>query len=324
MTNRPALKAAVIGGGLMGVLMDTPENVPPLTHAGGFLQHPDYDLKAICEPHPSPSLQNWPCKLYTALDDLLREEKLDIVSIAVPKEQQPSILTQLLDSGLQAVIAEKPLAPTLAEACALRDLYQEAGIPLLVNLPRRYSLMYQDFAKKFRTGEEHALCATLYYGKGLIHNGIHGIDLARLLFGEVIEARPLFARPDVFAEDPSISAFLRLEHCSQFHLNALDDNRFTCFELDIITDSGRYIVTNDHRTLQTSAVCDHTGIPLGKRLISTGSRPTDYEQSIMFLLDNARDVIGGKAAPLCSAATICDSHAVIQQIRDKARGNYFV
>lgn len=324
MKNRQPLKAAVIGGGLMGALMDTPRSTPPLTHAGGFLQHPDYDLVAICEPSPSATLREWPCRVYTDIDSLLDGEKPDIVSVAVPKEQQPAILSHLLNCGIQAVIAEKPLAPTLSEARILRDLYQQAEIPLLVNLSRRYSSMYRGLSEIFRTGDEKVLCASLHYGKGLVHNGIHAIDLARMLFGDVIQTHPLSAWSDAFPEDPSFSVFLQLQNCRQFHLNALDDKCFTCFELDIITDRKRYTITNDHRTLKIATVYDQVGIPPGKRLVDTGSQATDYEHSIMSLLDNARDVIANGALPLCDAGTICDSHAVIDRIIEQARENRLV
>lgn len=324
MSIHPPLRAAVIGGGLMGALMDSPQTTPPRTHAGGFLHHPDYELVAICDPQPDSSLSNWPCKLYRRLDDLLSKEVLDVVSVAVPKEQQPAILIKLQNAGLHAVIAEKPLASTLEDAHALRDRYKQAGTPLLVNLSRRYSPLYRELAEKFHCGQETVLCASLYYGKGLVHNGIHAIDLARMLFGEIINFQPLSAWVDVFPEDATMSAFLQLDHCRQFHLNALDDTCFTCFELDIITNKGRYVVNNDHRTLHTSVVQDQVGIPLGRRLVGTGSQPTDYDQSILLLLDNARDVIRGIAAPLCDADTICTSQIVIDKLLQKARENKLV
>lgn len=324
MSTHPPLRAAVIGGGLMGALMDNPQTTPPLTHAGGFLHHPDYELVAICDPQPAASLADWPCKLYTQLEDLLSKEPLDIVSVAVPKEQQPAILSRLLEADLKAVIAEKPLAPTFIQTCILRDNYKAAGRPLLVNLSRRYSALYQQLAAKFHKGDEIVLCASLYYGKGLLHNGIHAIDLARMLFGEVLSAQPLSVWFDAFPEDGTMSAFLQLEHCRQFHLNALDERYFTCFELDIITNKARYIINNDHRTLHTSIVQNETGIPPGKRLVSHGSQSTDYTLSILSLLNNALAVIQGTAVPLCNADTLYNAQKIIEQLQQRSREDKLV
>lgn len=115
MSASPPLRAAVIGGGLIGALMDKPGHTPPLTHAGAYLAHTHFELIAICDPEPSAALQDWPCHIYHDLDEMLDREDLDIISVAVPKEQQPAILLKLLAHNPKAVIAEKPLAPRLTD-----------------------------------------------------------------------------------------------------------------------------------------------------------------------------------------------------------------
>lgn len=191
---------------------------------------------------------------------------------------------------------------------------------MLVNLPRRYSAMYRKMAERFFKNEEKVLTANIYYAKGLLHNGIHALDLAHLLFGDVIRAIPLASWPDFSETDPSISVFLELEHCRQLYLQALDDKCLTLFEIDIITDQGRYVVTNDHRTIHISKIKDNTGTPPGKRLVSEESMETDYTDSFMQMMDNAYAVIIGSSPPLCDAQTAYRAHKSLEQILENARG----
>jgi len=89
------------------------------------------------------------------------------------------------------------------------------------------------------------ITASVRYAKGVRHNGTHALDLLALLFGPVIDARPLRRQPDWFQDDPSVSAVLRLQRCAEAYLLAHDERAFTLFEADILTDWGRIILGED-------------------------------------------------------------------------------
>ena len=295
-------KAAVIGGGMIGARMDTISHPSkPQTHAGGYQGNDKFDLVAICDPEPAEDLHNFGCNIYKDTQTLLKKEKPDIVSVAVPENLQFDVLTELLQHGcIKAVIAEKPLADTLEKSRDIVKAYQQADIPLLVNYTRRYSKLYQNMSERFKTAEEHVVSASIHYAKGLWHNGSHAIDLALLLFGNCQSSQKLTHHHDFYDNDPSVSAFLSFKHCPQFTLQALHEEYYTLFEVDIFTDKARYTIHNDHREMKVYTIHDNCGMPPGKRLILKETLPTDYEECMTNLIDHLADVLENNTTPICT------------------------
>ena len=76
-------------------------------------------------------------RAYQGLSDLLADERIQVVDIAVVPAAQPGLLRMALEAG-KHVLAQKPLAPTLAEAGELVALAEDAGRELVVNQQMRY------------------------------------------------------------------------------------------------------------------------------------------------------------------------------------------
>ena len=310
-------KAAVIGTGMIGAKMDAPGAFPPQTHAGGYAAHEGFALAGLCDPQPPDSLKAWGCPVYTSPAEMLKAEKPDIVSVAVLASEQPAILRLLTELGVKAVIAEKPLASSLTEGRAIAALFRQKNIPLLVNYSRRFVPFYGDLRKRFET--ETVLTASVKYAKGLLNNGSHAIDILRFLFGECLEAKPLAARKDYSENDPTCAVFMAFERSPMTFLQPLDDRAFTHFEVDIVTDKGRFQIYNDHRDCHVWSVEDNTGIPPGKRLREQKIVLTGHDRAILNLLDNAKAVLDGKAAPLCSAGDAIRAQEMVESIRTQAK-----
>lgn len=84
------------------------------------------------------------------------------------------------------MLVEKPVGVALADAEAFLQTCRDRNIVVQVNLLRRADKLTRAMAD----GELAELvgdvrCALGLYGRGLINNGIHIVDLARMLFGEV-------------------------------------------------------------------------------------------------------------------------------------------
>jgi predicted dehydrogenase len=211
----------------------------------------------------------------------------------------PRLLLPAAAPDLRAVVAEKPLAPSVAQARAIVEAFEAAGIPLLVNFSRRYTDLYQGLRRRFmETGP--ALSATIRYAKGVRHNGGHALDLIRFLFGPPEHWQALAARHDAWPDDPTVSAFLRCPRCPEVFLIGLDERRFTHFEVDIIDADGRFQIDRDHRRLRRSAVADDTGQPPGRRLVEVECADSGYDQAMTNLMAHVSDVIENRRPPLCS------------------------
>jgi predicted dehydrogenase len=76
-------------------------------------------------------------RVYRGLDELLTDDAVRVVDIAVSPEAQPAIVSAALREG-KHVLAQKPLAPTLAAARELADQAERSGCRLAVNQQMRY------------------------------------------------------------------------------------------------------------------------------------------------------------------------------------------
>ncbi|WP_050385850.1 Gfo/Idh/MocA family protein [Bradyrhizobium pachyrhizi] len=94
---------------------------------------------------------------FTSVEDLLRSKKPDFAILAVPHSEYLPIIKQLAQSGVH-VLKEKPFAVSLAEACEIHAIVQDAGIQLAVTLVRRYHPIYLSFRQLcHRIGNIHSV-----------------------------------------------------------------------------------------------------------------------------------------------------------------------
>jgi len=295
--------AAVIGAGAIGATLDQPGAALPLTHAGGY-RACGFDLVLLIDPNPDArrTATQWGCAVAADVEAIEKGKCPEVISVATPTLVRASVLRQVLELGPRAVVAEKPLAATASEAEAITKAYRAAGVPLLVNYSRRFTRIWQSL----RGGD--AMSATIRYGKGVRHNGTHAIDLCRMIFGECLDAQPLARKSDHWSDDPTVSAFLSFERCSEVFLQGLDERAFTLFEVDIVAPGWRLIVDSDGRRARRFELRDDVGIPPGKRLIEIGTEDTGAASAMLNLMHNVRDILGG-GAPQC-----CGEDAVAAQL----------
>jgi hypothetical protein len=77
--------------------------------------------------------------VHARVDDLLADRTLEVLDIAVPPDVQPALIRQAAAAGLvKGILAQKPLALTVADARACVTACERAGIVLAVNQNMRY------------------------------------------------------------------------------------------------------------------------------------------------------------------------------------------
>jgi predicted dehydrogenase len=78
-------------------------------------------------------------RVYSSYEELLDDPSLEVLDIAVAPNIQPGLIRAACQRGTtQGILAQKPLAPTYAEALELVELCERAGILLAVNQNMRY------------------------------------------------------------------------------------------------------------------------------------------------------------------------------------------
>lgn len=79
-------------------------------------------------------------KTYASYYELLADESIEVVDIAVPPDIQLEVIREVVQhaSHIRGVLAQKPLAANYADAVEVERLCREAGITLAVNQNMRY------------------------------------------------------------------------------------------------------------------------------------------------------------------------------------------
>lgn len=80
-------------------------------------------------------------KVHAAIDDVLKDESVEILDVAVPPAAQPDLIRNAVERGkgrLRGILAQKPLALSVADARDVVDRCEAAGIVLGVNQNMRY------------------------------------------------------------------------------------------------------------------------------------------------------------------------------------------
>jgi len=159
------------------------------THARAFARHEGFALVGAVDPDKqlrAEFTQHYAQPAFASVTDALMAVDPQVVVIATPTDSHPEILDQVLGiPSLAAVLCEKPLAATSAEAMRMRDRAAAQGVPLFVNYIRRST----PGAALIRAGLESGsitgpLRGTVTYSDGLRHNGTHMIDLLQYWLGE--------------------------------------------------------------------------------------------------------------------------------------------
>ncbi len=152
--------------------------------------------------------QKWDIsRVHDTPSDLIADPEVEIVDIAYPPDQQPALIREALRTPhVKAILAQKPLALSLAEAQALRDEAASAGKPLSVNQNMRYDQSMQVLKQLLNAGvlgdpvfaqiDMHAIphwqgFLEDYDRLTLSNMSVHHLDVLRFLFGDPDEVTSL-------------------------------------------------------------------------------------------------------------------------------------
>ena len=126
----PTYKAVIVG--LTGIGARRPGEpgawpvygTMPRSHAAAYHRHPQTEVVAVCDIR-SEALTGfqrewadvWPeVRVYTDYRAMLAEEKPDLVSVCTPDHLHADITVDAANGGAKAILCEKPIATTLADA----------------------------------------------------------------------------------------------------------------------------------------------------------------------------------------------------------------
>ncbi len=243
--------AAVVGLGRIGWRFDEdPKETFIHSHAGAYAHQGRFRLIAAADTRAEPReafQKRYPdVRTFASLDDLLREQVPDCLSIATYADSHLPLVRAAVAAGVRAIWCEKPLAPSLAEGRALVACCREAGVVLAVNHWRRWDGTHRNIGRWLQSGTigdvRQVVC---YYGAGIWNTGIHLFDLLEQWFGPVewLQAsRPHQAN----AVDPDLDLMGGFAQGGRFACRALPvKQEYLMFAMDIFCSAGRLeVMTN--------------------------------------------------------------------------------
>lgn len=281
-------RALIIGCGAIagGYDLARPRDALPLTHAGAFTRDGRFELAACVDPDGTTRAgfaERWGVGRSAATLDQLdaRSGDFDVISICSPTASHPEHLERAVALRPGVIFCEKPLAHDLAAAERLVARCEREGVALAVNYTRRWAPDLVALAAEVRAGAwGRLLSAVGWYGKGVIHNGGHMIDLLHMLTGDLrlnAVGPPLF---DHDSQDPSVPALLQTSGGASVHLVATDTRAITQFELVLVCENGEIAMREGGRRIELRRPADSNVFAGHRELGARETRPGRYDEAM--------------------------------------------
>lgn len=244
-------KAAVLGLGKIGLMYDfEPNRRMPSSHALAY--HLDRDFDLVMGADPEIQRKDNLFKIapeavyYDCATDGLCQTQPDIISICTPPSLHLPQIRQVFEQVRQPrlIFCEKPLASTLEEAYALRDLCAGHSETIVVpNISRRWSVSLRRVTEAWQSGDYGQLQKIhVRYTRGIYNTGAHLFDLLRMWTGADIETIRVLGKVPTSSEteqEPSYTFFFKQVDGVYGYAEAMDDRQYYLFEIDMYGSRGK-------------------------------------------------------------------------------------
>jgi predicted dehydrogenase len=208
---KQTVRAAVIGTGRIGHTYDDEiesrqprtyyqgENrhagfyvILPINHAEAYQTTPGFELVAAAN-RSEAKLHEFGQRrgvqaLYTDFRELLRQEQPDVVSVCTQSPEKAEVTIAAAEAGVKAIVVEKAMATSMAEADAMIAACARNGVLLVVNHPYRFSPMVREAKRLVEEGAiGEVTSVTVHAGGGMLHVGTHTLDMMRFWAGDAVD-----------------------------------------------------------------------------------------------------------------------------------------
>ena len=150
-----------------------------------------------------------------------------------------------------------------------------------------------------------------------MHDGCHGIDLCHWWFGDMLSSWTTSIMIDQGNKQETHRFVAEFQKCPQIIFSAVDSGKVGIFEMDIITDIGRYILKNNGTYVQIFPV--KKGDDWGDYPVLS-DRPekysTDLLHSLPLLYENITRFLEGKEDLKCTGQDALKVWKTYERIND--------
>lgn len=243
------------------------------SHGFAYARVPEFELVAICDIQPAAfarfyeraKIEPGTIHEYTDHREMLAKEELDVVSVATPDDYHTDAVCDASDAGIKAILCEKPLASSLADADRIIATVERNGTKMSVDHTRSWYPTFQAARKEIREGVIGPVTRVVAHMGGrramLFRNGTHIVD-AMCYFADATPAWVLAVHERGFEDygseykgeggkdpmlDPGSTLIVEYTNGVRGILNGAKHTP-AIYEVDILGPGGRYWLTQDGGT----------------------------------------------------------------------------
>ena len=295
------INTILIGLGKIGYIYDfaikfqvnNPESSEKIvTHARAISCHPKFNFVAGID------INNETCKkfnliyenpTYNNIDSFLNKEKatIDLVIIAVNPHNQPQLIREVLKKiNPKVLLIEKPIAISMKETLEVDNILKKhPDLIVCVNYGRRYLPLVQEWKEKIESGElGKFLHGHIIYGKGIITNGAHFLNLAQYWIGKLKLFKTLSKGNKFLDYDSELSFILSAYNDDSFlGVYSVGNENLRAGELDLWFEKGRLFWHNNGevlsfwpRILSKSPLETHNSLSKKAKLFKIDNKISQY------------------------------------------------
>lgn len=292
------------------------------SHARAFSRHPAFVLDAavdLDEGRRQTFERVYQRPAFADLGLALEHHQPDVVVIATPTAAHGPALTALLAAHTpKAVLCEKPLSIDVGECRRMIHQCHQQRVALHVNYMRRSVPGFVEVAGRIAGAGIHApLKGTLWYSKGLRHNGSHFLNILQLWLGPVLGTQvldPGRALADGDAEPDARVVF----RDGTVVLLAAKEEHFSHGAIELVGPNGRLRVEQGGFRIEWQRVVADPDFP-GYSILSPSPElvTTGMERYQAHVANELAAALAGRPAALCSGSQALETLECIQQILEK-------
>lgn len=265
---------------------------------------------------------NW----YDNHKDMLANEELDLVYVAVPPKYHHAVTMDVIDKGVH-ILCEKPLANSVEEAKEMLEKAEQAGIIHAMNFPLNYSTSVNSFDRLIKEGyigklrklelsmnfpnwprlwQQNDWVAGREQGGFVLEVGVHFIQLTQRIFGSITyQHSTLELLEDETKCETGVIASLEIENGTPFLINGISQ----------IAGAERIAYTA-YGTDGTLSLIDWGKLEGGK--LGEEIQPIEIETTeTSTLIDNLVSAIAGKENRLFTFKDGYEAQVILEKLREK-------
>ncbi|MDD1653042.1 MAG: Gfo/Idh/MocA family oxidoreductase [Methanomicrobiales archaeon] len=318
-------RSAVVGLGNIGfkLSLDT-RRQSTWSHVDAYLRSGRTVLTGAVEINPATAAEfralHPDIPVYPTLRDLFREQRIDIISIAVPTGLHFPVFREIAEYPVKAIFCEKPLSDSPAHSREMIRIAGERGMVLAVNYSRRWEYSYQKVRDMVRGGEIGSLrSVNAYYSGRILAMGSHILDTVRMIAG--VEPVAISARTAVDAPDPSLTGWMECRGDILVTFSATGKEENLVFELDLFGDRGRLTIGMNGKEITWGTFSESQRYSTYREAVrEVLPIPEQKDRFVEAVRDIAAVLDGERPAPACTGSDGLWVDTLIDAALRSARG----